>query len=463
MSLLADIRQTSRLGVLVAVTAAAVGIIYGYDCSNIAGAMLFIADDLHLSEAQQQTATSAVAFGEILGAIVGGPLANAIGRKRSMALVAGAFALFSVLSAASVGYHSLVAARFLLGVTVGISVVVVPVFVAESAPTKVRGSMLVLYQVACVTGIITAYLVAWALAWTASWRTMLGLAAIPALLVLLAILRLPDTARWYMMRGDRERARTILSELDPDIDVDRELDEIDQALHDEGGSVWRNLRDMVRPPYHRATFFVVGLGFFVQITGINAIVYYSPRIFEAMGHTGYTAKLGLPALVQVAGLIAVFVSMSTIDRMGRRPILLIGIGIMIAANALLVVVFSAGGNKFDDVQTTLGFLGLVLFTVGFTFGFGSLVWVYAGETFPARLRSLGAGTMLTSDLVANAVVGMVFLTMLRVLGGSGAFMVFGTLAVAAFVFVWILAPETKGRNLEDIRHYWESGGKWPDQ
>jgi MFS family permease len=219
------------------------------------------------------------------------------------------------------------------------------------------------------------------------------------------------------------------------------------------------VREMLRRPFLRATVFVVGLGFFIQITGINAVVYYSPRIFEAMGFRGSEALLLLPALVQAASLVAVFVSLALVDKVGRRPILLGGIGMMVVANALLIGVFLAG-QSFGGALTVLGFLGVLLFTVGFTFGFGALVWVYAGESFPARLRSLGASTMLTSDLIANVVVSAFFLTMLQRLGGAGTFAVFGALAVAAFFFVRRLAPETKGRNLEDIRIFWENGGRW---
>jgi SP family galactose:H+ symporter-like MFS transporter len=206
---------------------------------------------------------------------------------------------------------------------------------------------------------------------------------------------------------------------------------------------------------------VIGLGFFIQITGINAIVSYSPRIFEAMGFKGNFSLLILPALVQVGALAAVIVSLTQVDRRGRRPILLTGIGTMIFANALLIVVFLVGGD-FGGVLTVLGFLGILLFTVGFTFGFGALVWVYAGESFPARLRSLGAGAMLTANLYANAIVAAVFLSVLNTLGGAGTFAIFGLLAAAGFFFVYKLAPETKGRQLDDIRHYWENGGRWPE-
>jgi sugar porter (SP) family MFS transporter len=380
-------------------------------------------------------------------------------------LVAATFAGFSLLSALAWSVPTLIGARFLLGLTIGISVVVVPVFVAESAAANVRGAMLVLYQVATVIGIICGYLAAWALADTGSWRWMLGLAAVPGVIIFCLLFRLPDTARFYMMRGDRAKAQAVLAQVDPNADVEAELDEMAAALSEEHGgkgSALRSLREMFRKPFLRATLFVIGLGFFVQITGINAIVYYSPRIFQAMGFEGNFALLGLPALVQVAGLIAVFVSMVLVDRVGRRPILLTGIGIMIAANALLVAVFTIGSD-FGGALTFLGFLGLLLFTVGFTFGFGALVWVYAGESFPARLRSLGSSAMLTSDLIANVAVAAVFLTMLTRLGGAGTFVVFGALALAAFGFVFKLAPETKGRPLEDIRHFWENGGSWPTE
>ena len=465
MGLIADLRGASRLVILVAVAAATVGVIYGYDSSNIAGALLFITKDFHLSTGQQQLVTTAVVVGEVVGALFGGALANRIGRKRSMIWVAATFALFSLLSALAWSVPTLMSARFLLGLTIGVSVVVVPVFVAESAAPAVRGALLVLYQVATVTGIILGYLAAWALADTESWRWMLGLAAIPGALVCLVLLRLPDTPRWYMMRGRRADAERVLAQIEPDADTTSELDQMAADLATVAAGRGRGrlapLLEMFRKPYLRAALFVIGLGFFVQITGINAIVYYSPRIFEAMGFHGNFALLGLPAIVQVAGLAAVFVSLVLVDRMGRRPILLTGIAIMVLANVLLVAVFSIGSD-FGGALTALGFIGLLLFTVGFTFGFGALVWVYAGESFPAHLRSLGSSAMLTSDLVANVAVAAIFLTLLTRLGGAGTFVLFGLLALAAFGFVFKLAPETKGRQLEEIRHYWENGGRWPE-
>jgi MFS family permease len=266
---------------------------------------------------------------------------------------------------------------------------------------------------------------------------------------------MPDTARWYLLKGRVDDARAALLRVEPSADADAELDEIGRALHEGGGGA---VAEMLRPPYLRATLFVTTLGFLIQISGINAIVYYSPRIFEAMGFTGNFALLGLPALVQIAGLAAVVTSLLLVDRVGRRPILLSGIAMMVAADVVLATVFARGPGG-----AVLGFAGVMLFIVGFTLGFGSLGWVYASESFRSRMRSLGSSAMLTSTLVANAIIAAVFLTMLHSLGGAGTFGVFAVIAVFALGFVHRYAPETKGRPLEDIRHFWENGGRWENE
>lgn len=460
MGLIGAFRHSSPLALLIGITAASLGIIYGYDLSNIAGALLFITEDFDLTSGQQELVATAVVIGEIAGAAAGGWLANTIGRKKSMVAVAAAYAVFAVAGALSTSLPMLLVARLLLGVTIGVSVVVVPVFVAESVPAAVRGSMLVAYGLASVVGVILGYLGAYALADSGNWRLMLGFAAVPAVVLMLLLIRVPDSARWYMLKGRISDARQTLRRVEPRADAETELAEIARALQEEEQEHVSVIREMLQAPYLRATVFVVMLGFFIQITGINAIVYYSPRLFEKMGFTGNFALLGLPALVQVAALAAMIVSLFLIDRVGRRPILLWGIFTMVAANAILIAVFSSD-SLFGATLPYFKFGGVLLFTVGYTFGFGSLVWVYAGESLPSRLRSMGSSTMLTSDLVANAIVVSVFLTMLTSLGGAATFAVFGLLAVASFVFVYRYAPETKGRQLEDIRHFWENGGSWP--
>ncbi|WP_077099414.1 sugar porter family MFS transporter [Mycobacterium terramassiliense] len=447
----------SRRGLSVGLTAASVGVIYGYDLSIIAAAQLFVTEDFGLTTRQQELLTTMVVIGQIAGALGAGVLANAIGRKKSMVLIAVSYAVFAVLAALSVSLPMLLAARFLLGLTIGVTVVVVPVYVAESSPAAVRGSLLTAYQLAIVSALILGYLTGYLLAGTHSWRWMLGLAAVPATLLLPLLIRMPDTARWYLLKGRVDDARRALLRIEPDAQVDEELAEIGRALSEGSGG----FSEMLRGPYLRATVFVVTLGFLIQITGINAIIYYSPRIFEAMGFTGNFALLGLPALVQVAGLAAVFTALLLVDRVGRRPILLCGIAMMIVADVVLLAVFAQ--DRLGGAGLAFGFAGILLFIVGYTMGFGSLGWVYASESFPSRLRSIGSSAMLTSNLVGNAIVAAVFLTMLHTLGGAGTYAVFAGLAVAAFGFVYRYAPETKGRPLEEISRFWENGGHWETQ
>lgn len=443
----------SRRGLLVGLTAASVGVVYGYDLSIIAGAQLFVTEDFGLTTRQQELLTTMVVLGQIAGALGAGVLANAIGRKKSVVGILVGYAGFALLGALAVSLPMLLAARFLLGLTLGLAVVVVPVYVAESAPAAVRGALLTAYQLAIVGALIVGYLTGYLLAGTHSWRWMLGLAVLPATLLLPLVIRLPDTARWYLMKGRADDARRALLRVEPGANIDGELTEIAAALSDGGGG----FSEMLRPPYLRATAFVITLGFLIQITGINAIIYYSPRIFEAMGFTGDFALLALPALIQVAGLAAVGAALLLVDRVGRRPILLCGIAMMIAADAVLMAVFAEGLRGSGLI---LGFAGILLFIVGYTMGFGSLGWVYASESFPSRLRSLGSSTMLTSNLVANAIVAAVFLTLLHSLGGAGTFALFGVLAVIAWGVVYRYAPETKGRPLEEISRFWENGGRW---
>jgi sugar porter (SP) family MFS transporter len=455
-----NVSQTSKSSrsTLVAITAAIIGIIYGYDLGNISGALLFIPAEFHLSTFQVESVTTVVVVGEIVGVLLGGPLANALGRKPVMLVVAFSYAVFAFLSATATNLIWLDVTRFLLGITIGFSIVIAPIFVAESVPAAVRGRLVVMYQLATVAGIMIAYFIDYALAFGGQWRIMLGLAALPAIIVGFMLLPLPDTPRWYLMKGRREQAREALLQIESEAEVDEEMRQFEADLRRErGGSVL----DMLRPPFLKATFFVVILGFLVQITGINAVVFYSPLIFKAMGFHGNFALLVLPGFVQVASFIATIGSISIVDRLGRRPTLLTGIGIMILSGILMAVVFSFG--TFTGALSFLGFVGILFFTAAFNFGFGSMVWVYASESFPAQLRTLGSSTMLTADLVANVIVASFFLSALTSLGGMVTFIILVVFAVIAWLVVWWLAPETRGRPLEAIRVYWENGAKWPDE
>src|ERR1700742_2943763 len=242
-----QLRGSSRLGL----TGASLGLIYGYDLSIIAGAQLFVTEEFRLSTSQQELLTTMAVIGQIAGALAAGVLANAIGRKKSMVLIAVAYAVFALLGALSVSLPMLLTARFLLGLTIGLMVVVVPVYVAESAPAATRGALLTTYQLTIVTGLIIGYLVGYLLADTHSWRWMLGLAAVPAIMLLPLLIGLPDTARWYLLKGRVDDARRALLRVEPSANADAELADIGRAASEGSGRFSEMLREMSRKPYSR--------------------------------------------------------------------------------------------------------------------------------------------------------------------------------------------------------------------
>ncbi len=446
------------LAITVALTAATVGVVYGYDTGSIAGALLFIPAHFHLSTAAVEWVTTFTGLGLILGALMANRLADRFGRKVAMIIVAAGFTVFAILQGAALSIAWLDATRFFLGVSIGISTVAGPVFIAESAPAGIRGALIVGYQVATVAGIMVAYFADYALAGSGSWRIMLALSAVASAAVLLMLLRLPDTPRWYLMRGRRAEALSTLRQIDPDADPERAAREIELDLSAEHGG---RLHEMIRLPYRRPTVFVLVLGFLVQITGINAVTYYSPFIFQDIGWHGNEVLL-IQGLIEVFSVLATVAAVLVVDRLGRRRTLMTGVGVMILANALMVILY-AQGSHFSGLASALGFVGILFFTAGFNFGFGAMVWVYASESFPSRLRTAGASTMLTADLLANLLISRFFLTVLHDMGGVGTFALFLGLAVVSLAFIAALAPETKGRPLEAIRVYWENGGHWPPE
>ena len=298
-----------------------------------------LTDDFQLTAFQISVVTTAVVVGQLIGAFFAGRITNRFGRKNSMIFVALGYAAFTGLQGLAPNEWFLTGVRFLLGFIIGVSIVTAPAYIAESAPKSVRGSMLVTFQIATVSGICIAYFVGLALSGTESWRLILSLAAIPALIVLFLVLRLPDTARGLMMVGRRAEAVEVLRRVDPDVDPEEEADIIERDLsYEEQGS----FSELFRGRFRRAGTFVVGLGFLVQITGINAIVYYSPTIVQQVGVESSSGAILVTAIIQLFAVAAVVGSFFLVDRLGRRPILLGGITAMGIASVVLVVAFATG-------------------------------------------------------------------------------------------------------------------------
>ena len=416
----------------VAVLAVFKGMTGGSDASAMAGALLLVTNHFGLTTTQQGTLFAATSAGWIIGTVLGGKLVDRLGRRRTLIWLALLYAAATALAVTSQNLVWLDSSRLVQGTTMGVAIVAMPIFIAESASTGARGRIAVLYQVATSLGCAMGYLCGFLLAGSGQWRVMLAVPGVFALAGTVVLLRLPETAHWRQLQAEQSTGAPAGSEQPSGV-----------------------LRALLAPRYTTLTFFVFGLGFFVQATGINAVVFFSPRIFERMGYNDDFGLLVLPGVIQVAGAAAALVCALTIDRAGRRSALLTGIALMALGYAVLVLMFAV------HAPAAAGFLGLVVFIVGFNVGPGAVVWIFAAEGFPDHLRGTGASVMLLTNLTTNLIVAQFFLNVFDVAGAMATFGILLGVTGLAWVFVYVLAPETKGRSLDEVHSYWAEGRRWP--
>ncbi|MGW7269140.1 MFS transporter [Streptomyces sp. NPDC054864] len=441
-------RPFRRPGSAVGLASVLLGLTYGYDGTAMAGAQILVTDAFHLSPFEQGTLYAAPVVGLMAGTLLAGRLSNLTGRRGALAIAAAVCSLTTIVSALSVSPVMLVGTRAVLGMTMGVLIVIAPVFIAESVRTSIRGRVAVLYQCATAGGCAATYFVSYLLAGGGHWRIMLVIPALCAAAAAVFLLWLPETPSWYLLKGRPDRA-AVASRILGTAQHNTTPAEESAVGPDKGRTA-----ELFGPKYRRLTFFVIILGFLVQITGISAIGYFSPRIFQGMGYHGDFSLLVLPGLIQLISAVAALACAVVIDRVSRRAALLTGTGLMAAGHLLLVGVFA------DVLPLPTGLLGLAVFTIGFNAGFGALLWVFAAEGFPGRLRGPGASAMLLSNLSANLVIAQFFLSALTALGGTTTFCLLLAVNVVAWAYVYFQVPDTTGKTLAEVQAYWENGRRW---
>ena len=471
-----DREKAKRMAKMVAIGGALLGILYGYDQSNAGAAQNFFVENLVepgspwlITEGQSATILAAVPYGILFGCLIGSWPTDRLGRKKTTLGVAIGYVVFCIAQAAAFNFASMLVARVLLGFTIGISLICVPVFIAESAATAKRGRVLVAYQLAGVIGIIVAYLVAMAvidMPYPWNWRIMFAVAAVPAIILLPLIVRLPETSRWLMMKGRREEAEAVLRSVDPDVDPTATLDEIQAGIDDESAG---SLGQLLKRPFLRATIFLMIMGLLIQVTGINAFVAYGSVILKDMGFNDF-ASFGINAAINTVSLVAVVFAMYYVDRWGRKPLIMGGFAVMAVGLVMMAIAFgtavttgSGSGTEYDfnTWQRVLALAGQTIGMAAFNFGVGGTVWAWASESLPSHLRSYGATVLLAFDLLGNIFVIQWFTALGNAIGAEMVWGMFAVLAIFGVFFVGKFAPETKGRDVDDVRKFWENGGKWP--
>jgi sugar porter (SP) family MFS transporter len=446
-------QTTSTSFVFIASAFAALGgLLFGYDTGVISGALIFIKSQFHLSVFHQELVVSVVLIGAAVGALSGGRLADAFGRRLVLIVTALIFMVGAIVCAAAGSIGALIAGRVIVGLGIGLSSTTVPVYISEVSPAAARGWQVSLFQLAITVGILGAYLVDYGFAASGAWRWMLGLAVVPGAMLGLGMLGMPETPRWLAKHGHAAAAREVLARIRGTQDVQAEFREIQDALSqaEERGHFSDLLTVSVRP----ALIVGMGLAIFQQITGINTVIYYAPTIIQSAGIPSASGAILATAGIGLVNVLMTIVSMWLIDRVGRRPLLLTGIGGMVVSLGILGFVL-----RTHQPSTGLGWLAVMIlmaYVASFAISLGPIFWLLIAEIYPLRIRGIAGGTAAGTNWAANLLVSLTFLSLVQALGPSRTFWLYGLLGIGSFLFSWSLVPETKGRTLEEIEQTWRS-------
>lgn len=462
---------------VIASIAACGGLLFGFDTGVISGAIPFLQSFFGIGDGDIETITTAVLIGAIAGALVGGRLTDAVGRRPIILASAIIFVVGAVWSGAAQSVGALIAARLLLGVAVGISSFAVPLYIAEIAPANRRGALVSLFQLLITVGILTSYLSDLAFADEANnacWRGMFYVGVIPAAILLVGMIFLPETPRWLMQRGREQESRKVLERIETPEQVEKQLRQMRADIDRmQEKSSWREL---FAPWMRKPLIIAIGIMFFQQFVGINTVIYYSPKIFLMAGFDGNIAAIWASVAVGVVNLLATVLSVYFVDRIGRRKLYFTGLT-GIAVTLILLALCFLSGQLLGEAGKWFSIVLVFLYITSFAISIGPLGWLIISEVFPQKVRGLGSSIGSLSVWIFNAVVTFTFFKIVNAftvagteisvgneqLGNpAGAFFFYAIVAVAAIVWGYFYIPETKGIALEEIETFWRNGGKPKD-
>lgn len=449
-------QATSRAFVYIAAIFAALGgLLFGYDTGVISGAELFLKNDFTLSTFDLEVIVSGVLAGAAVGALLGGRLADLFGRRKLLIVTAIIFGVGAIVCAAATSPAILVIGRIIVGLGIGLASGTVPVYISEVSPPEARGWQVSLFQLAITVGILLAYIVDYAFASTQGWRWMFGLAVVPATIFGIGMLFLPESPRWLARRGHHEMARAMLTRIRGTSDASAELQEIERSLAhaDEHG----RLSDLFAPTVRPALVVGIGLAIFQQVTGINTVIYYAPLIIQSAGISSESGAILATAGIGVVNVLMTIVAMWLIDRVGRRPLLLVGIAGMVATLGLLGLGFHMSGKSPALVWVAV--ISMMVYVASFAISLGPIFWLLISEIYPLKIRSSSEGLAAGFNWGSNLLVSLTFLTLLEMIGSARTFWLYGLFAIAAWIFSYFRVPETKGRTLEEIEEFWRARRK----
>lgn len=429
---------------LAALTTSIGSLLFGYDTGVISGAILFVKQQFQLSASTEGIVVSSVLIGALLGAASGGVLADRLGRRKSIIIAGILFTVGAIAAAVAPNSALLVVGRIVTGLGVGLASFTSPLYISEISPSNVRGKLVSLAQFVLTIGIVVAYLIDFALAPASNWRAMFGLAVVPGLALVIGMALMPESPRWLIDKGHYDQAMVVLQQVhDTKEAAQAEVDRIKKELAEEKTG-WKEL---FAPDVKPMLVIGVLLAVFQQVTGINTVIYYAPTIFQLAGFFSASAAIFATVGVGAVNVIVTLVALMLIDRLGRRPLLIVSLSGMVASLALLATAFS---SRFPFTGS-LAAISLMAYVGFFAIGLGPVFWLLISEIYPLSVRGLATSMAALTNWASNFVVALTFLLLVQALGKTGTFLLYAVLGVAALVFVMKYVPETKDLSLEVIQ------------
>ncbi|PIS01256.1 MAG: MFS transporter [Chlamydiae bacterium CG10_big_fil_rev_8_21_14_0_10_35_9] len=431
--------------VFVSIIAAIGGLLFGYQTAVVSGALLFLEGHFDLTTLQQQLVVSTLLIGALIAAILGGSFADHFGRKTSLLVTSLLFLVGTYLLTGANSVLEILTGRFIIGLGIGLASLVVPLYIAEMSPAKHRGMLVSFNQFAITIGILLAYIINYYFSSSQDWRWMFGFAFIPAVLQLIGLYFISDTPSWFISHGKKAKAMEVLEKTRRPKKEEEVLQKTNISRKE--GRIKELFNTKVKAP------FLVGIGIsvFQQITGINIVIYYAPRIFQLAGFATAESAISATLSIGIINVLMTIVALWLIDRLGRRPLLIIGIAGMAASLAVLGWSFliELEGISYIAVGSVMVYVSF------FAISLGPIAWLIISEIFPLKIRGRAMGIAVFANWSANYIVSLTFLTLVEILGTGFTFWFYTTICLLALWFVIRKVPETKGKTLEQIQNFWE--------
>lgn len=420
------------------------GFLFGFDTAVISGAEQSIQAYWTLTSVEHGLTVSIALIGTVIGSLVGGIPCERIGRRNTLMVIAAMYLVSSLGTAFATNWHVFLLFRFLGGLGVGASSVTAPVYISEIAPADKRGRLVALFQFNIVLGILLSYFSNYLIGQEGetAWRWMLGVQAFPSLLFLILLQLIPESPRWLILKkGKLEEAAAVLKVIMP-LDYEVEIENIKNSQQRNSGSA--NVNQLLSRKYRFPVLLAVAFAVFNQVSGINAIIYYAPRIFEMTG-LGRNSSLLSTVGIGVVNFIFTIIAINFIDRIGRKTLMLIGSIGLIATLGLVAQAFYS--HNFSGWSVIIYLLFYIAF---FALSQGAVIWVFIAEIFPNQVRAKGQTLGSSTHWVMAAIIAFSFPMLAEKLGGGNTFLFFSIMMVLQLLFVWKVMPETKGKSLEQI-------------